>query len=90
MTRLPSYLVRLGIVAAVIATAEVPVDRYSFRYTGEWRSCLWCGHHLRAGHPFFDTDRCGRLFAEQLCVRGYLLRKEELVDVNGDVRPHPP
>jgi hypothetical protein len=86
-------LVLLAVLAAAFLALVLPAEPatvHEFAWTGAWKSCLWCGRHLRTGQVYFDTDRCGRKFGEQLAVRGLRVFKEEVVDVNGDVRPHPP
>lgn len=85
-----ALLAALTVAFLVLLVPAEPATVHPYGYVFAYRSCLWCGRHLRTGQPFFDTDRCGRSFAEQLAVRGLRVFKEEIVDVNGDVRPHPP
>lgn len=61
----------------------MPVPDPHFAYTGAYRCCLWCNGPLTAEQAFFDSDLCGRLFAEQWAARGVRLHAEELVNVNG-------
>jgi hypothetical protein len=75
--------------AAAIQSSRV-WGSHPFGWTAEAQTCLWCGRKLAKADPYFDTDQCGRLWAEQMAVRGYRVHAEELVDVNGDVAPHPP
>lgn len=74
-------MTRCLVALALLLAAPEPAPRYAFGYATEFRTCLWCGRHLRAGHAYFDTDRCGRMFAEQLAVRGLRVHGEEIVAV---------
>ncbi len=73
---------RLLVLAVSLAfLLAAPYEREFAAKPGEPMHCHWCGKPLLPSRVYFDTDTCGRQWADQYAARGFRLTKEEIVAV---------